>query len=123
RLPHARDCTTRSCVFCSLTFVLLRHAPRSTLFPYTTLFRSHRVMALLDVSLTQPRLRLLPQDNRIQTELRYALGMLGAGTRRVEDRKSTRLNSSHVKISYAGFCLKQKKRASALGAVHSWAWP
>lgn len=44
----------------------------------------HRVMALLDVSLTQPRLRLLPQDNRIQTELRYALGMLGAGTRRVE---------------------------------------
>src|SRR5437870_10510483 len=74
-------------------FLMLRPPPRSTLFPYTTLFRSRRSRApsssahAYDV----PRRRSCP-------------------TRRSTDRKSTRLNSSHVAISYAVFCLKKKKK-------------
>src|SRR5215475_15099377 len=73
-------------------FLMIRRPPRSTLFPYTTLFRSF----------TRVRVR--------------ATGLAMAGTYTVtrpfgvEDRKSTRLNSSHVKISYAVFCLKKKKK-------------
>src|SRR6266513_1898274 len=76
-----------------LLFVLmLRPPPRSTLFPYTTLFRS-----------PPPRLRSEGIDGRLaisQTIVSAASG----------DRKSTRLNSSHVSISYAVFCLKKKKK-------------
>src|SRR5437868_9253697 len=68
---------------------MLRPQPRSTLFPYTTLFRSHR--------------RRRPAAVRHRT--RAAAGGQPAWT----DRKSTRLNSSHVSISYAVFCLKKKK--------------
>src|SRR5215510_15158871 len=72
-------------------FLMIRRPPRSTLFPYTTLFRSlHR-------SGTGPR-----------DDLRLAEAALDHG--RAEDRKSTRLNSSHVAISYAVFCLKKKKK-------------
>src|SRR6266704_3527635 len=67
---------------------MIRRPPRSTLFPYTTLFRS--------------RVRLA--DGRVLTGL--ARGLDGDGGLR--DRKSTRLNSSHVSISYAVFCLKKK---------------
>src|SRR5436309_5404718 len=72
---------------------MIRRPPRSTLFPYTTLFRSR--------SATSP--------GRTPCRRRTA-GPRGTrcGTRR--DRKSTRLNSSHVKISYAVFCLKKKKK-------------
>src|SRR5207302_8951711 len=70
-----------------LFFLMLPPPPRSTLFPYTTLFRS--------------RLHLEAPPPRLTT--------LAAVSPRVEaDRKSTRLNSSHVKISYAVFCLKKK---------------
>src|SRR5436305_11265264 len=65
--------------------------PRSTLFPYTTLFRS-----LTAAGLTPP------------ADAARFVGMLD--TLRERDRKSTRLNSSHVRISYAVFCLKKKKR-------------
>src|SRR5215475_6241552 len=68
---------------------MIRRPPRSTLFPYTTLFRSG----------VQP------------TGQRHSVGRWGAG--RGPDRKSTRLNSSHVKISYAVFCLKKKKTTGA----------
>src|SRR5215813_11653453 len=67
-------------------FLMIRRPPRSTLFPYTTLFRS---------SCRAPA--VLPQDDALH--LAVALH---------EDRKSTRLNSSHVRISYAVFCLKKK---------------
>src|SRR6266511_929516 len=67
-------------------FLMIRRPPRSTLFPYTTLFRSRRVA------------RGWPR----RTPWRP--------TPRRRDRKSTRLNSSHVKISYAVFCLKKKKK-------------
>src|SRR5204862_4725145 len=69
---------------------MLRRPPRSTLFPYTTLFRSV--------------LRPVPGRGHRQGLLRRREGL-------VEDRKSTRLNSSHVEISYAVFCLKKKKTA------------
>src|SRR5215204_7348224 len=71
-------------------FLMIRRPPRSTLFPYTTLFRS------------RPR---LPAGERERLQhLHDAVG------RRVRDRKSTRLNSSHTVISYAVFCLKKKKK-------------
>src|SRR3989442_11700370 len=68
---------------------MIRRPPRSTLFPYTTLFRS------------LGRLRLQP---RLQRGIAEDLLQRGG-----QDRKSTRLNSSHVRISYAVFCLKKKK--------------
>src|SRR6266436_7992061 len=74
-----------------------RRPPRSTLFPYTTLFRS-------------PRRRLHPARQRRLRELQAAQ-VLDRGARvRRGDRKSTRLNSSHGYISYAVFCLKKKKK-------------
>src|SRR5437868_10757251 len=73
---------------------MIRRPPRSTLFPYTTLFRS--ICAPFG---TSPR--------TVQRTCVYISA--GAG-RDVQDRKSTRLNSSHVSISYAVFCLKKKKK-------------
>src|SRR5438094_6884166 len=94
---------------------MLRRPPRSTLFPYTTLFRSpvehHPILGAVAGALAerQPRLpRLAPQ----LVEPSHPVAALRAGRRqRVldEDRKSTRLNSSHRTNSYAGFCLKKKK--------------
>src|SRR5215467_2754000 len=76
-------------------FLMIRRPPRSTLFPYTTLFRSCRPRA------ARARSRLLRQRR-----LRHPRG-------RAEDRKSTRLNSSHLVISYAVFCLKKKNTTSS----------
>src|SRR5256885_11780813 len=80
-----RSCSGRTCFF-FFFFLMIRRPPRSTLFPYTTLFRSnaHRGHQ------TQP-------DHQCGGRRRGAL-----------DRKSTRLNSSHLVISYAVFCLKKK---------------
>src|SRR2546430_11566144 len=79
-------------------FLMIRRPPRSTLFPYTTLFRSH-VPALL-----------LLADHAIDAEEYAAAGeMLDQALAVNSDRKSTRLNSSHSQISYAVFCLKKKK--------------
>src|SRR5207249_6215709 len=100
-------------------FLLVRHPPRSTLFPYTTLFRS-------SVS-RKPRRRgkdfhwrYLPQRWRRTRRVRarawagelqfYVPSVASQPTRCLGDRKSTRLNSSHVSISYAVFCLKKKKK-------------
>src|SRR3712207_7861240 len=92
---------------------MIRRPPRSTLFPYTTLFRSAAVMRLTtDIALANfsfwnlmignwfVRLGLLPSHKDLMTRVR--------GIRNL-DRKSTRLNSSHANISYAVFCLKKKK--------------
>src|SRR2546422_6875590 len=75
-------------------FLMIRRPPRSTLFPYTTLFRSLHVV-LADVAQFGPELRK-------PDEVMFLLAVTG-------DRKSTRLNSSHGYISYAVFCLKKKK--------------
>src|SRR5436305_10985554 len=78
---------------------MLRRPPRSTLFPYTTLFRSLAGLSrVADVQVIHPE-PWFP-----------GLRPLGRGTTVPEDRKSTRLNSSHVRISYAVFCLKKKKK-------------
>src|SRR2546430_4547354 len=95
---------------------MIRRPPRSTLFPYTTLFRSRvpdlyvaqpDVGATLDVIAADlPAEGVVVVDSRI---LRVRVSRVGAPER---DRKSTRLNSSHSQISYAVFCLKKKtKRA------------
>src|SRR5215204_7247373 len=76
-------------------FLMIRRPPRSTLFPYTTLFRSRRDRPL----------RALRLPRRPPRELRPRPARRG----RRRDRKSTRLNSSHTVISYAVFCLKKKK--------------
>src|SRR2546429_914331 len=84
---------------------MIRRPPRSTLFPYTTLFRSVRVVPTL----------VPDQDREVREELerRQAPRLDVAGVdpgRKLTDRKSTRLNSSHGYISYAVFCLKKKKK-------------
>src|SRR5438874_7164661 len=86
---------------------MIRRPPRSTLFPYTTLFRSRNAAV-------GPRPRRRRRRAAAQREVpgERVRGRLGAlyDRRRQPDRKSTRLNSSHVEISYAVFCLKKKKR-------------
>src|SRR5207245_11294785 len=88
-----------------------RPPPTSTLFPYTTLFRSlgrHAGHELVDHCRLQQRFVALDVDDQLSRVLPGHLGgPIGAG----RDRKSTRLNSSHGSISYAVFCLKKKKRS------------
>src|SRR3712207_8562847 len=92
---------------------MIRRPPRSTLFPYTTLFRSV-------VELAVGERRVVEQPSRVLAELPRDLEQLvpdrdrllvspeGGECERLIDRKSTRLNSSHANISYAVFCLKKK---------------
>src|SRR3712207_7743408 len=90
---------------------MIRRPPRSTLFPYTTLFRSGFTTEQVAIaSATDPLLmgRLEPCDaSRGQFALWLARAIRAGAD---EDRKSTRLNSSHANISYAVFCLKKKKK-------------
>src|SRR5437773_4670438 len=79
-------------------FLMIRRPPSSTLFPYTTLFRS-RCGAPAPGAPAGPRV----------VSPRRGAGSCRAPTRTPRDRKSTRLNSSHITISYAVFCLKKKK--------------
>src|SRR3712207_7020523 len=86
-------------------FLMIRRPPRSTLFPYTTLFRSLYLQlrairrGTMDGGGKDPVIRPIPT---------LLVGALGGAL--VGDRKSTRLNSSHANISYAVFCLKKKKK-------------
>src|SRR5690554_7766556 len=82
-------CSYSFFLFYFFFFLMIRRPPRSTLFPYTTLFRS---------ASARPR-----RCHRRQLSTMSSASMSG-------DRKSTRLNSSHVRISYAVFCLKKKKK-------------
>src|SRR5256885_10890753 len=82
---------------------MIRRPPRSTLFPYTTLFRSVRPAAAAGGRGAAGR-HLLRTG-----QLLAARVAAGRGAGRITDRKSTRLNSSHLVISYAVFCLKKKK--------------
>src|SRR3712207_7467542 len=97
---------------------MIRRPPRSTLFPYTTLFRSLgyrpnsvarslREQSTRTVGMVVPRI----SNPYFATLMEVIEGRLGAGGRELLDRKSTRLNSSHANISYAVFCLKKKKRS------------
>src|SRR3712207_8920305 len=100
---------------------MIRRPPRSTLFPYTTLFRSHLR-------------RHGPRQGWIGSSLARVTGSTNPSDFRAEgndgfwhlwdvsvwsaDRKSTRLNSSHANISYAVFCLKKKQKSSTLSSSH-----
>src|SRR5687768_18167950 len=92
-------------------FLLSRRPPTSTLFPYTTLFRSDEVAAVRQRR-EQREVRqeaAAKEQRRLGAEERRRLGLERLVLRVVADRKSTRLNSSHGYISYAVFCLKKKK--------------
>src|SRR5690349_22544856 len=80
---------------------MIRRPPRSTLFPYTTLFRSETDQAIRMLRVRGAD-RVVERDAELRAEIDDA----------IRDRKSTRLNSSHVEISYAVFCLKKKKSCS-----------
>src|SRR5258708_14032305 len=89
---------------------MIRRPPRSTLFPYTTLFRSEiqkiqPQMAYLNI------LREVLPHNAIVTDELSQVGFASCGS--TSDRKSTRLNSSHQIISYAVFCLKKKNKSTS----------
>src|SRR5439155_26118682 len=81
-------------IFFFFFFLMIRRPPRSTLFPYTTLFRSRETLQAVEP----------PSEG----DVRHGLDIEYQGVQ--GDRKSTRLNSSHVAISYAVFCLKKKKK-------------
>src|SRR5437868_13300495 len=99
----------------------MRRPPRSTLFPYTTLFRSSQRTGLNHVRVPPGMLNVPLHCHSAEEELFVVLEGSGSleltpsprqaayGAESSEDRKSTRLNSSHVSISYAVFCLKKKK--------------
>src|SRR5438876_6891263 len=85
---------------------MLRRPPRSTLFPYTTLFRSEHTHSCL-----VPIIGHILDNRKTRTTVcTVDEGIMEAPVSRIEDRKSTRLNSSHPSISYAVFCLKKKKK-------------
>src|SRR5207249_9633768 len=93
----------------SFFFFMIRRPPTSTLFPYTTLFRSdarHLVRAAVLGDARHERLQLHVRDGGL-IQPHFAIDHLAPHG---ADRKSTRLNSSHISISYAVFCLKKKKK-------------
>src|SRR2546430_1019340 len=102
-------------------FLMIRRPPRSTLFPYTTLFRSNRAAASREcpiAKLYRTRAPLTGGPNRsttmrrmIHAEVHRCCSCCWVASGHQGDRKSTRLNSSHSQISYAVFCLKKKNTA------------
>src|SRR3712207_8473230 len=100
---------------------MIRRPPRSTLFPYTTLFRSDIIRQTLTPVDGQMRLAINPHQMRaLNLLLAEQVGATGARAiltaQDLRDRKSTRLNSSHANISYAVFCLKKKQNHNTSGA-------
>src|SRR5256885_7071186 len=93
---------------------MIRRPPRSTLFPYTTLFRSELAQVVDDVIAANAALveeyRTAADDKARKKKHGALMGeLMKASKGKGKDRKSTRLNSSHLVISYAVFCLKKKK--------------
>src|SRR3712207_8939883 len=89
---------------------MIRRPPRSTLFPYTTLFRSFTPALELPVVSLMPVAPVAPAAPVVADAEPLALPPADCAQTGDEDRKSTRLNSSHANISYAVFCLKKKKQ-------------
>src|SRR2546430_12831184 len=87
---------------------MIRRPPRSTLFPYTTLFRSEAQSGPAIVGPGELPIELMVNGKRVALRVEPRVTLLNALRNRA-DRKSTRLNSSHSQISYAVFCLKKKK--------------
>src|SRR3712207_8134621 len=95
-------------------FLMIRRPPRSTLFPYTTLFRSGQRVEPVRRRAEQRRDAERRGQRRRQPEILVRQREL-----EVRDRKSTRLNSSHANISYAVFCLKKKKKNTRRIIIYS----
>src|SRR3712207_8898698 len=100
-------------------FLMIRRPPRSTLFPYTTLFRSdgkriifERPVIVAGAPANWGAIWVMNRDGKAQREIVKA-----DKDENWADRKSTRLNSSHANISYAVFCLKKKKRLNYSTAI------
>src|SRR3712207_6902775 len=90
---------------------MIRRPPRSTLFPYTTLFRSQARGPVRQVDAVGDRRLRRPLGRELERLPSQRRGIEDAARRvRLGDRKSTRLNSSHANISYAVFCLKKKNK-------------
>src|SRR3712207_7065425 len=89
---------------------MIRRPPRSTLFPYTTLFRSSIINSAQEINFYNYQICIVTDDPQDPWTLRKE---------RCEDRKSTRLNSSHANISYAVFCLKKKKKIKNTNALQA----
>src|SRR3712207_7466338 len=87
---------------------MIRRPPRSTLFPYTTLFRSAVTEVLLGVGMLIGLVGAATTEHSVHEAHRSSV-LAAAERDALQDRKSTRLNSSHANISYAVFCLKKKK--------------
>src|SRR3712207_8030899 len=87
---------------------MIRRPPRSTLFPYTTLFRSYKIVKH-DDNVDKKTTNNKKQPKNIESQIQQAAMEIDEELRS-QDRKSTRLNSSHANISYAVFCLKKKNR-------------
>src|SRR5688572_31802772 len=92
-----------------LFFLMIRRPPRSTLFPYTTLFRSFPLQTVPTI----------PEMPYLSIPFRLCLAESFPTIEAFEDRKSTRLNSSHSQISYAVFCLKKKKHTKTIAVSYA----
>src|SRR3712207_7324446 len=93
---------------------MIRRPPRSTLFPYTTLFRSAQLTEGMElVEQVKADLNSAPVSPKMRALLRIAAAV------QVRDRKSTRLNSSHANISYAVFCLKKKNNKTSSSHIRT----
>src|SRR5947207_9728854 len=92
-------------------FLMIRRPPRSTLFPYTTLFRSWRPASSCHVGRLARDPVARPRHRRARPRRTVPVGTI--------DRKSTRLNSSHTVISYAVFCLKKKKKKQNITNINN----
>src|SRR2546430_2679825 len=116
---HSCDCVT---VF--FFFLMIRRPPRSTLFPYTTLFRSRTYRSQAQKTALDRLMSRFAQTRlggllfiTVFPAIDKRLMPLTGG--RLKDRKSTRLNSSHSQISYAVFCLKKKKHHVCVDVIHA----
>src|SRR3712207_8843904 len=102
---------------------MIRRPPRSTLFPYTTLFRSRQMTHdLQDEVVGEDRMACnlvceYPDGTKVLATMMFDLR---EGKISRQDRKSTRLNSSHANISYAVFCLKKKKNSHTTYTTHTY---
>src|SRR5439155_24091173 len=117
RVHHALSPTDTT--FCVFLFSLTRPPPRSTLFPYTTLFRSAPVRERRPTSRDRvevPVDGIAENEPAVAQEIEATLAD-GLGSGHDLDRKSTRLNSSHVAISYAVFCLKKNAPGPDVGPL------
>src|SRR5438270_5241824 len=97
-------------IFFLLFFVTIRRPPPSTLFPYTTLFRSPNGLVVLRSDAHDGAEVFIAPFASDVSWIDPVLVQAGRTSRKLRDRKSTRLNSSHSQISYAVFCLKKKNR-------------